>query len=459
MIEGLGPYPKYKDSGIAVLGQVPEHWTERRLDRLFDLRNDSPQPGDQRVTGYLSGRVTLRTNVLSQRIKGVVKDGGWKRVHPGDFAISGMNAHLGGMGVSDSFGKCSPIYLILIPKPGTNAHFVSHSMRSIAHQGALLSFVNTIRFNSADFKRDALKLFRIFLPDEQEQTQIVRFLNNANNTIGRTILAEKGLIDLFQEQKQRITQHAVTRGLDPGVQMRDSGVQWIGEIPAHWETRRIKYLLRDVDRRSMTGNEPLLSMRMHHGLVIFSDHFSRPPQAASLVGFKIVSPGQFVVNRMQAGNGVIFPSRLDGLVSPDYAVFEPLVDVNIDYLGELFRCPLMRTKFRSESKGLGTGSSGFLRLYNDRFGAISVPVPPRSEQDSIIKELGSQMADLNAAIERAEREITLLHEYRTRLTADIVTGKFDVREAASKLPDPSAVPQPEVVDEDVLDDHQLGEGM
>jgi type I restriction enzyme S subunit len=140
---------------------------------------------------------------------------------------------------------------------------------------------------------------------------------------------------------------------------------------------------------------------------------------------------------MQAGNGVIFPSCLNitGLVSPDYAVFDPIADVNVDYLGELFRTRTLRVKFRSESKGLGTGTSGFMRLYNDRFGAIHIPLPHRKEQDAILKGIGEQSAELNIAIARTEREIALMQEYRTRLTADIVTGKLDVREAAAKLPD------------------------
>jgi len=199
--------------------------------------------------------------------------------------------------------------------------------------------------------------------------------------------------------------------------------------------RRIKYLLREVDERSSTGSEPLLSMRMHHGLVLFSDHFTRPPQAATLVGFKIVRPGQFVVNRMQAGNGVIFASALTGLVSPDYAVFDSIGGANVDFLGELFRSRKVREKFRAESKGLGTGTSGFLRLYNDRLGAIHVALPPRKEQGAILAWLAGELSGVNTAISRLEREIDLLREYRTRLAADVVTGKVDVREAAARLPD------------------------
>ena len=257
----------------------------------------------------------------------------------------------------------------------------------------------------------------------------------ANGRLERAIRAKRKVIALLNEQKQAIIHRAVTRGLDPSVPLKPSGIPWLGEIPQHWEVRRIKYLLREVDERSSTGSEPLLSMRMHHGLVLFADHFTRPPQAATLVGFKIVRPGQFVVNRMQAGNGVIFPSALTGLVSPDYAVFDPIGDANVDFLGELFRSRKVRAKFRAESKGLGTGTSGFLRLYNDRFGAIHVALPPTDEQGAILVGLAAELSGVNTAISRLEREIDLLREYRTRLVADVVTGKLDVREAASRLPD------------------------
>jgi len=115
--------------------------------------------------------------------------------------------------------------------------------------------------------------------------------------------------------------------------------------------------------------------------------------------------------------------------------------VNVDYLGELFRSRSVRVKFRSESKGLGTGTSGFLRLYNDRFGAIHIALPPRDEQHAILRGLGDKLSDLNAAIARTEREIALVQEYRTRLTAEVVTGKVDVRGAAAHLSDaPPSMP-------------------
>jgi type I restriction enzyme S subunit len=293
-------------------------------------------------------------------------------------------------------------------------------------------------------------------PHPGEQAAIVRFLGWATGRLERTIRAKRKVVALLNEQKQAIIHRAVARGLDPSVPLRPSGVPWLGDIPQHWELRRIKYLLREADERSATGSEPLLSMRMHHGLVLFAEHFNRPPQAATLVGFKIVRPGQFVVNRMQAGNGVIFASTFTGLVSPDYAVFDPIGDANVDFLGELFRSRKVRAKFRAESKGLGTGTSGFLRLYNDRLGAIHVALPSRTEQGAILEALAKELFGVNNAVSRLEREIELLHDYRTRLVADVVTGKLDVREEADRLPedaandvegdaDPSIVP--EVADE------------
>jgi len=244
MTTDLHPYPAYKDSGVPWLGEVPEHWKTYRLDRLFDLRKESPQPGDPRVTGYLDGRVTLRSNVPGQKIKGVIKDAGWQRVYPGDFAISGMNAHMGGMGVSDALGQCSPIYLILIPHQGVNPHFISHAVREQAFSGALRALVNTIRFNSADFKREDIKKVWVSIPPLPEQTTIVRFLDHIDRHIRRSIRAKQKLIKLLEEQKQAIINQAVTRGLDLNVRLKPSGVEWLGEVPEHWDVWQIGHFAR-----------------------------------------------------------------------------------------------------------------------------------------------------------------------------------------------------------------------
>ena len=439
MIEELKPYAEYKESGSKWLGAVPAEWEVRHLRTLISKRAERDRPDLPLLSVAREKGVFVRSMTDADENHNVIPEDltNYKVARAGTLVINKMKAWQGSMGIAPCDGIVSPAYFVFDFRIANQA-FGQRLLRSKPYVAHFAQASDGVRVGQWDLSIPGMRQIPVLVPSEDEQAAIVRFLDHANRKIDGWVRAKRKLIGLLNEQKQAIIHRAVTRGLHPDVPLKPSGIPWLGDIPKNWEAKRIKYLLREVDNRSTTGLEPLLSMRMHHGLVVFSEHFTRPPQAATLVGFKIVRPRQFVVNRMQAGNGVIFPSCLSitGLVSPDYAVFDPIADVNVDYLGELFRSRTLRVKFRSESKGLGTGTSGFMRLYNDRFGAIHIPLPPREEQDSILKGIGEQSADLNTAIARTEREIALMQEYRTRLTADLVTGKLDVREAAAHLPAP-----------------------
>lgn len=445
MIADLKPYAEYKESGLPWLGQVPEHWELQKPRHIGSLLKGVGGTKEDAVSAGVPcvryGELYTTHNFFVRKPKAFVHPDralSYTPLHYGDalFAASGETLEeIGKSAVNLIEGRavCGGDVIILRPTVPVHAPFLGYVMdcRPSANQKATMGRGTTVKH----IYPDELKQLLFPFPPVPEQAAIVRFLDWANGRLERAIRAKRKVIALLGEQKQAIIHRAVTRGLDPSVPLKPSGIPWLGDIPQHWEVRRIKYLLCEVDERSSTGSEPLLSMRMHHGLVLFADHFTRPPQAATLVGFKIVRPGQFVVNRMQAGNGVIFASTLTGLVSPDYAVFDPVGDANVEFLGELFRSRSVRVKFRAESKGLGTGTSGFLRLYNDRLGAIHVALPPREEQGAILEGLAGELSGANTAISRLEREIELLREYRTRLVADVVTGKLDVREAAARLPD------------------------
>ena len=228
---------------------------------------------------------------------------------------------------------------------------------------------------------------------------------------------------------------AVTRGLDTNVRLKPSGAEWLGDVPEHWERRRLKTVLQPIDQRSATGNETLLSLRRYHGVVVYAEHFTRPSQSRSLVGFKLVRVGDLVVNRMQANNGLVFYSTLDGLVSPDYSVFQRKTPLRIKFLSDLLRTTTYRAHFRRNATGLGTGTAGFLRLYDDTLLQTPVYLPTLSDQSAIMEHLSQANTHIEAAITRARRQIELLSEYRTRLISDVVTGKLDVREATAQLPD------------------------
>lgn len=199
-------------------------------------------------------------------------------------------------------------------------------------------------------------------------------------------------------------------GLEAFPAYKDSGLPWLPEVPEHWSVRRLKYLFREVDLRTSTGEERLLSLRMRSGLV---DHLlsgGKSLETSALIGYKVVGPGQLVMNRMRASTGLFAVARESGLVSPDYAVFDHGHDADPAFYVELFRTVAMGRVFRTESKGLGTGEAGFMRLYTDRFGNIGVPVPPLEEQNAIARFIDHTERRVRRYIRAKQKLIDLTEE-------------------------------------------------
>ncbi|WP_349365551.1 MAG: NADAR domain-containing protein [Nitratireductor rhodophyticola] len=202
---------------------------------------------------------------------------------------------------------------------------------------------------------------------------------------------------------------------------RPSVHDWLGDLPSRWDVLRSKYLFREIDDRTDTGTETLLSMRQAHGLIPHAKVSTKPVTPEELKGYKRVRTGQMVLNRMQASNGMFAVAREDGLVSPDYAVFQPLRPMEPDYFVDLFKTTIYRARFRQESKGLGTGTSGFLRLYSDRFGAIHVPQPPEDEQRKIVQFTRAYDLRVRRLIRNKRRLIGLLNEQKQAIINRAVT--------------------------------------
>lgn len=214
-------------------------------------------------------------------------------------------------------------------------------------------------------------------------------------------------------------------GIKPYSAYQTCKTSWLPPVPSHWEVRRIKTVLQEVDRRSRSGEEPLLSLRMQAGLV--DHHLSGgkriPPSA--LIGYKHVLPGEIVMNRMRAAIGLFARARSAGLVSPDYAIFHPSSSISADYAVELFKTSIMASVFRLESRGLGTGESGFLRLYTDRFGILPIPLPPPDEQAAIVRFLDHANQRIERCIRGKRKLIALLNEQKQAIIHRAVTRGLD----------------------------------
>lgn len=332
-------------------------------------------------------------------------------------------------------GAVSPDYAVFAVQGGNHPDYIATLLRApvLVHEFAARSKGIGSGFNRLYF--DQLGAVVVSIPPTDEQGAIVKYLGHAHARIDRAIDAKRRLIALLEEKKQATIHQAVARGLDPTVPLRDSGVAWLGQIPAHWEVRRAKYIFKEFDNRSGTGLERLLSLRAAAGLVFHDEVSDRHIGPEVLTKYKKVRPGHLVMNRMRAASGLFAIASTHGLVSPDYSTMEVSKIVDARFYLRLLKSRAAMTEFRRQSTGLGTGESGFMRLYSEAFGRIPMPIPPLEEQNKISDELARLEQEANEVTIRVSREIELLREFRTRLTSDVVTGQLDVRAIAETLPE------------------------
>jgi type I restriction enzyme S subunit len=273
---------------------------------------------------------------------------------------------------------------------------------------------------------DAFGSFPVLVPPPREQNQISSYLSKQVARVDALLAAKNRLLALIAEKRQSLTARAVTLGLDPRAPLRKTNILGLDQIPLHWRTERAKWLFTERDDRTTTGEETLLSLRMDVGLIPHNEVSEKATHSEDLVGYKMASKGEIVLNRMRAASGLVAVAPQDGLVSPDYAVFKAGSDVDPHFFAHLFKTNLMQTVFRSESTGLGTGASGFLRLYSENFLTLSLPVPPLSEQKAIVDYITAESARLGLLQAAAETTIAMLRERRTALIAAAVTGQLHV---------------------------------
>ena len=340
-----------------------------------------------------------------------------------------MQAWSGMFAVSSYDGVVSPDYSVFEANAPLEARFFESLFRTptLVTQFALRSKGIGSGFNR--LYTDAFCDVPVPVPPLPEQTAIVRFLDHADRRIRRYVHAKQKLIALLEEQKQAIIHQAVIGQVDvrtgqPYPAYKPSGVEWLGDVPTHWDVTRAKYLLREIDVRSITGEETHLSMSQVLGLVP-SNMVERTLTSDSYVGGKLCEEGDLVLNRLKAHLGVFAIARQDGVVSPDYSVFRNRDFTVMGYYEKVCQLPTLRRELRLRVKGI---VEGFWRLYTEDFFDIRLPVPTFIEQCAIAKCITEAILNIDDVISRVRSEIDLLQEYHVRLIADAVTGKVDVRE-------------------------------
>lgn len=434
MIADLKPYPQYKESGSNWLKGVPNHWDVRSLRTFLTPRNERNRSDLPLLSVAREKGVFVRSLTdLSENHNVIPEDlSNYKVARAGDLVINKMKAWQGSMGIAPVDGIVSPAYYVF-SFDIENRAFGQKLFRSKPYVAHFAQASDGVRVGQWDLSIAGMRQIPVVLPPPEEQEAIVRFLDHANAKIDRYVRAKKKLIKLLNEQKQAIIHHAVTRGLNPDVPLKDSGVEWLGQIPAHWEVRKIRHILTEATERNRP-DLPLLSVVREKGVIVRdvedkeANHNFIPED---LSNYKVVRKGQFAMNKMKAWQGSYGVSPSDGIVSPAYFVFDT-AGVEGSFFNTAIRSKAYVPFFTQASDGVRVGQWD---LSQSRMKEIPFLIPPVEEQPLIVEHIENRIEGIISTITRTEREIELLNEYRTKLAADVVTGKLDVREAAKGLPE------------------------
>jgi type I restriction enzyme, S subunit len=347
------------------------------------------------------------------------------RVQPGDLLISGSASSGLCCEVDEVAAGAVPYTGIFIVRPRGEAverDFARWFFLSVE----FLAQAERARTGSAiqHFGPSHLSGMWIALPPAREQRAISSYLDVETTRLDALVAEKERVLNLLAEKRRALIAHAVTRGLDPLVKWRDSGVPWLGAIPVHWGTERARWLFRERDERSESGEEELLTVSHLTGVTPRSEKDVTMFEADTTQGYKVCRPGDLVINTLWAWMGAMGVAPINGIASPAYNVYEPGPLLLPAFVDALVRIPQYAQEVTRYSKGVW---SSRLRLYPEGFFEVLFPVPPIGEQEAIVAYIASEVAKLERLSAATARTIDLLKERRTALIAGAVTGRIDVQ--------------------------------
>lgn len=428
-------YPKVKDASASWLGSIPSHWDCKKVGSLFSERKVKVSDKDYQPLSV------AKIGVVPQLDTAVKTDAGDNRklVCAGDFVINSRSDRKGSCGVSELDGSVSLINIVLKPRNEWNHKYVHYLMRCHVFSEEYYRYGRGIVADLWTTRFSEMKNILLPVPSRDEQDQIVRFLDWKVSEINKLINIKHREIKNIDALKRSLVSHVVTRGLVPDVALKDSGVKWLEDIPAHWNTIKLRQILHPVSVKNHP-ELPLLSVVRERGVIIRdvddkeSNHNYVPDD---LSGYKMVKKGQFAMNKMKAWQGSYGVSDYTGIVSPAYFIFDIDFD-NLKYFHYAIRSKVYVNFFAQASDGIRVGQWD---LQMDKMKEIPFIVPPADEQIQIVEYIEAALPKYDDANCVLREEIRGLEELKTKLISDVVTGEIDVRDVV--------IPDYEYVDEEV----------
>ncbi len=402
-------YSSYKDSGIYFIPDIPSSWEVLKAKYLFNEEKRAVRPEDEIVTCFRDGQVTLRKNRRVEGFTNSMKEIGYQGVRKGDLVIHNMDAFAGAIGVSDSDGKATPVYACCTPKrENINQYYYCYLLRYLARNGFILSLAKGIRERSTDFRFNDFKELYLPVPSRAEQDAMVLYIDTVTSKIDAAIAQQQKMIELLNERKQIIINNAVTKGLDPNVKMKDSGVEWIGEIPEGWEVSKFKFhgyiksgdSIKNEDVKA-EGEFPVWG---GNGLMGYHNKYN-------------IENNAFVIGRVGALCGNVRYVETPVFVTDNALIFQILSTVEHKFLYYAMIAADFNKLNTSNAQPLITGT----KVKN-----VSFAYPSYYEQIRIVEFVENKLKIIENGKDVITNQIALLQERKQIIINEVVTGKVKV---------------------------------
>lgn len=428
-------YPKYKDSGVEWIGEVPEHWAVKPICRAATCNDDviaEDTDPDARIRYVDISSVDHTAGITQASVMrfGDAPSRARRKAKVGDIVVSTVRTYLKAVApVMVEYADCV-----------FSTGFAVVRSREADPEFLKWALLNDLLIQSVEAHSEGLSYpainapelmkLKMSAPPPSEQPAIAAAIHRETARIDALIAKKTRFIELLKEKRQAFITHAVTKGLNPHAKMKDSGVEWIGEVPEHWTVCRLGAIYREVAR---TGDSslPILSISIHDGItddeLAPEDRNRQVYQIEDRTKYKRVLPNDLAYNMMRAWQGAFGAVTVDGLVSPAYVVAEPLRDLRSAYVECVLRTPMAIEEMRRYSHGIADFR---MRLYWEYFRDLKVCLPPPSEQDALLATLARDGGRIAKLIATTERSIALLKERRSAFITAAVTGQIDLRDAA-----------------------------
>ena len=401
-----------KDSGVEWLGEIPKGWNVKKGKALYSITTGKLDANAEEPTGiypfFTCSMFPKKINQYAFDCEALLVEGngvvGFTQYYKGKF-----NAYQRTYVLSD-FHNIYPLFL---------KYYVSNNLKREVEQSSVGSVIQFIKLGD-------LQNFNIAFPEYKEQEKITEYLEMKCQKIDHIIEKTKSSIVEYKKFKQSIITQAVTKGIVPERLMKECDINWIGKIPQDWKVQRGKNLFIEINERSTTGEEELLTVSHITGVTPRKNKNVNMFMSESLVDYKICHEGDIAANTMWMWQGAIGVSKYYGVISPSYNTYRQKSDTyDADYLEYLLRIPQLVATYAAHSTGI---TASRLRLYPQGFFSILFPVPPRKEQQEIAVYLNKKIPQIDQLIIKKEKFVDELKSYKRSLIYEYVTGKKEVPE-------------------------------